>query len=268
MSATLGRTADWLERAPIGAASERRRRVAEREPSATRTTADAAPRLEQTVGAGHRPRGPRPAATATKLFCGCANRFGGAPNTHVCPVCLGHPGRAAGPERRGGRAAIRVGLALGCEIADARRVRPQELLLSGPTRRATRSRQYDRPLCDGGELDVPDADGGVDVGIVRAHLEEDAGKMRPRARRRIAGATAPGRPQPRRRAADRDRHRARPATRPSRRSRFLAAAARDDRRPRRLRLRHGEGHAALRRQRVGAPGGHDRARHARPRSRT
>ena len=71
--------------------------------------------------------------TRTKMFCGCELSFGDEPNIHTCPLCLGLPGRAAGRQRAGGPLRdLMIGLALGCEIARALAVPPQELLLSRP----------------------------------------------------------------------------------------------------------------------------------------
>ena len=56
-------------------------------------------------------------STATKMFCGCPNRFGSEPNTNVCPVCLGHPGTLPVPNEKAIEYAIRIGLAFGCRIA-------------------------------------------------------------------------------------------------------------------------------------------------------
>ena len=56
--------------------------------------------------------------TASKMFCGCANEFGGAPNTHVCPVCLGLPGSLPVINGKAVESAIRIGLALNCRIAE------------------------------------------------------------------------------------------------------------------------------------------------------
>ena len=70
-------------------------------------------------------------STATKMFCGCATAFGAEPNTQVCPVCLGLPGALPVLNAAAVESAIRIGLALNCEIVDVVPVRPEELLLPG-----------------------------------------------------------------------------------------------------------------------------------------
>ena len=70
-------------------------------------------------------------STATKMFCGCANTFGAEPNTQVCPVCLGLPGSLPVLNEAAVESAIRIGLALNCEIVAVVPVRPEELLLPG-----------------------------------------------------------------------------------------------------------------------------------------
>ena len=70
-------------------------------------------------------------STETKMFCGCANKFGAEPNTQVCPVCLGLPGSLPVLNQTAVESAIRIGLALNCEIVAVVPVRQEELLLSG-----------------------------------------------------------------------------------------------------------------------------------------
>ena len=129
--------------------------------------------------------------TRTKMFCRCENGFGGEPNTQTCPVCLALPGRAAGAEPAlRSRQTIRLGLALGCEIAE-RAVFHRKNYFYPDLPKGYQISQYDQPLCRGGRLVVPTEDGSVEVGIVRAHLEEDAAKnVHVAASGRIHGATA------------------------------------------------------------------------------
>jgi aspartyl-tRNA(Asn)/glutamyl-tRNA(Gln) amidotransferase subunit B len=128
--------------------------------------------------------------TATKMFCRCANGFGGDPNTQVCPVCLAFPGALPVPNRRAIEETIKLGLALGCTIAD-RAVFHRKNYFYPDLPKAYQISQYDEPLCSDGRLTVPTADGDVEVGIVRAHLEEDAAKnVHVAASGRIHGATA------------------------------------------------------------------------------
>jgi aspartyl-tRNA(Asn)/glutamyl-tRNA(Gln) amidotransferase subunit B len=123
--------------------------------------------------------------TVTKLFCGCPATFGGEPNTHVCPVCLGLPGSLPVPSQAAIEYTIRIGLALNCSIAQWCRFARKNYFYPDMPKNFQIS-QYDEPLCTEGWLDVtlddPDADaaGGAGrtfrVGIVRVHLEEDTGK--------------------------------------------------------------------------------------------
>jgi aspartyl-tRNA(Asn)/glutamyl-tRNA(Gln) amidotransferase subunit B len=120
--------------------------------------------------------------TATKMFCGCPARFGGDPNTLVCPVCLGLPGSLPVPNRTAIEYTIRIGLALNCTIADWCRFARKNYFYPDMPKNFQIS-QYDEPLCTDGWLDIwvddPAADGGsrpVRVGIERVHLEEDTGK--------------------------------------------------------------------------------------------
>jgi aspartyl-tRNA(Asn)/glutamyl-tRNA(Gln) amidotransferase subunit B len=120
--------------------------------------------------------------TRTKLFCGCPATFGGEPNTHVCPVCLGLPGSLPVPSRAAIEYTIRIGLALNCSIAEWCRFARKNYFYPDMPKNFQIS-QYDEPLCTDGWLDVTldeaGPDGGpvtVRVGIERVHLEEDTGK--------------------------------------------------------------------------------------------
>jgi aspartyl-tRNA(Asn)/glutamyl-tRNA(Gln) amidotransferase subunit B len=114
-------------------------------------------------------------ATETKMFCGCRNEFGAPPNTHVCPICLGHPGTLPVPNERAIEFTIQIGLALGCEIAPRSLFHRKNYFYPDMPKNFQIS-QYDLPLCVDGHLDV-EVDGEVrTVGITRVHLEEDTGK--------------------------------------------------------------------------------------------
>ena len=115
-------------------------------------------------------------STNTKMFCGCANHFGGEPNTHVCPVCLGMPGALPVVNGRGVESAIRIGLALNCEIAEWCRFARKNYFYPDVPKNFQTS-QYDEPIAFDGHLDVELDDGEVvRVEIERAHMEEDTGK--------------------------------------------------------------------------------------------
>jgi aspartyl-tRNA(Asn)/glutamyl-tRNA(Gln) amidotransferase subunit B len=128
--------------------------------------------------------------TRTKMFCRCANGFGGGPNTQTCPVCLAFPGALPVANKRAVEECIKLGLALECEIAD-RAVFHRKNYFYPDLPKSYQISQYDEPLCSGGKLAVPTADGEVVIGITRAHLEEDAAKnVHVAASGRLHGATA------------------------------------------------------------------------------
>ena len=110
-------------------------------------------------------------STATKLFCGCANRFGDEPNTNVCPVCLGLPGSLPVTNSAAVDFAMRLGRALGCEVRGAVFARKNYFYPDMP--KDYQISQYDQPTNTDGRLELPD---GRTVGIERAHIEEDTGK--------------------------------------------------------------------------------------------
>ncbi len=115
-------------------------------------------------------------STATKMFCSCPNEFGGEPNSRTCPVCLGLPGSLPVVNRKAVELAIRVGLALNCEIAPLCLFHRKNYFYPDMPKNYQIS-QYDEPLARGGYLEVPLPDGNSKrVGIIRAHLEEDTGK--------------------------------------------------------------------------------------------
>nr|ABP46713.1 aspartyl/glutamyl-tRNA(Asn/Gln) amidotransferase subunit B [Mycolicibacterium gilvum PYR-GCK] len=130
-------------------------------------------------------------STATKMFCGCANRFGGEPNTQVCPVCLGLPGSLPVLNQSAVESAIRIGLALNCEIAPWGRFARKNYFYPDQPKNYQIS-QYDEPIAINGHLDVPLDDGTTwRIEIERAHMEEDTGKLTHLGSDtgRIAGAT-------------------------------------------------------------------------------
>jgi aspartyl-tRNA(Asn)/glutamyl-tRNA(Gln) amidotransferase subunit B len=113
--------------------------------------------------------------TRTKMFCRCELEYFAEPNTHTCPVCLAHPGALPVANRAAVEMTIKLGLALGCEIAEeAIFSRKNYFYPDNP--KGYQISQYDKPLCIGGALLVPDAEGEREIGVVRAHLEEDAAK--------------------------------------------------------------------------------------------
>jgi aspartyl-tRNA(Asn)/glutamyl-tRNA(Gln) amidotransferase subunit B len=115
-------------------------------------------------------------ATATKMFCGCRVTYGEPPNTHTCPVCLGHPGALPVTNEKAIELGVMAGLALNCDIAE-RAIFARKNYFYPDLPKGYQISQYDAPLCTGGYLDVPYGDGEtIRVGITRLHLEEDAAK--------------------------------------------------------------------------------------------
>jgi aspartyl-tRNA(Asn)/glutamyl-tRNA(Gln) amidotransferase subunit B len=114
--------------------------------------------------------------TATKAFCGCANKFGSAPNTNVCPVCLGLPGALPVLNARAVEFATLASLALNCQVRE-RSIFARKNYFYPDLPKGYQISQFDKPLSEHGWIDVPTADGGKKkIGITRIHMEEDAGK--------------------------------------------------------------------------------------------
>ncbi|WP_431042021.1 Asp-tRNA(Asn)/Glu-tRNA(Gln) amidotransferase subunit GatB [Streptomyces sp. P1-3] len=114
--------------------------------------------------------------TKTKMFCGCSTALGAEPNTQTCPTCLGLPGSLPVMNATGVESAIRIGLALNCEIAEWCRFARKNYFYPDMPKNFQTS-QYDEPIAFNGYLDVQLEDGEVfRVEIERAHMEEDTGK--------------------------------------------------------------------------------------------
>ncbi|HEY2479257.1 MAG TPA: Asp-tRNA(Asn)/Glu-tRNA(Gln) amidotransferase subunit GatB [Solirubrobacterales bacterium] len=106
-------------------------------------------------------------STRSKMFCGCEVSFGDEPNTHTCPICLAHPGVLPVPNEEAIRSALKIGMALDCEIAP-RSIFHRKNYFYPDNPKAYQISQYDIPICGPGRLG--------DIRITRAHLEEDAAK--------------------------------------------------------------------------------------------
>jgi aspartyl-tRNA(Asn)/glutamyl-tRNA(Gln) amidotransferase subunit B len=113
--------------------------------------------------------------THTKMFCSCEAGFGGEPNTRTCPVCLAFPGALPVPNETAVEWTIKLGHALNCRIAN-RAVFHRKNYFYPDNPKGYQISQYDEPLCVDGSFVVPGPEGDAQVGIVRAHLEEDAAK--------------------------------------------------------------------------------------------
>jgi aspartyl-tRNA(Asn)/glutamyl-tRNA(Gln) amidotransferase subunit B len=112
--------------------------------------------------------------TNAKMFCRCAVGALDDPNTRTCPICLAHPGTLPVPNKQAIEWTIKLGLALDCEIAE-RAVFHRKHYFYPDNPKGYQISQYDQPLCVGGRLRLPGGD-GAEIGITRAHLEEDAAK--------------------------------------------------------------------------------------------
>jgi aspartyl-tRNA(Asn)/glutamyl-tRNA(Gln) amidotransferase subunit B len=114
-------------------------------------------------------------STATKMFCGCPNAFGGEPNTRTCPVCLGHPGTLPVPNREAVERTMKIALALDGGVAPRSLFHRKNYFYPDMPKNYQIS-QYDLPMGTGGHLDI-DVDGETRrIGMNRVHLEEDTGK--------------------------------------------------------------------------------------------
>ncbi|WP_273841501.1 Asp-tRNA(Asn)/Glu-tRNA(Gln) amidotransferase subunit GatB [Rubrobacter calidifluminis] len=114
-------------------------------------------------------------ATRTKMFCGCRVSYGDEPNTHTCPVCLGHPGALPVANERAVELGVMAGLAMGCEVAP-RAVFARKNYFYPDLPKGYQISQYEEPICTGGHIDVQTSSGTVRVRIRRLHLEEDTAK--------------------------------------------------------------------------------------------
>ncbi|HVR42806.1 MAG TPA: Asp-tRNA(Asn)/Glu-tRNA(Gln) amidotransferase subunit GatB [Thermoanaerobaculia bacterium] len=114
--------------------------------------------------------------TESKLFCGCAVRFGAPPNSSVCPVCLGYPGTLPVLNRRAVELAIAAAVATGCEV-QARSSFARKNYFYPDLPKGYQITQHDRPIATGGAIAILRDETPSPVPIRRIHLEEDAGKL-------------------------------------------------------------------------------------------
>ena len=111
--------------------------------------------------------------TNTKIFCSCTTKFGGDPNTHCCPVCIGLPGTLPKLNERVVEYAIMAGLATNCEIAEIAKMDRKNYCYPDLPK-AYQISQYDKPLCEHGHIQLSN---GRKIRILRIHIEEDAGML-------------------------------------------------------------------------------------------
>lgn len=112
-------------------------------------------------------------STKTKIFCGCTTQFGGEPNTHCCPICIGLPGTLPKLNRQVVKYAIMAGLATNCKIATVAKMDRKNYTYPDLSK-AYQISQYDKPLCENGYIQLSN---GRKIRILRIHIEEDAGKL-------------------------------------------------------------------------------------------
>ena len=115
-------------------------------------------------------------ATKTKIFCGCSTAFGGAPNTHTCPVCTGMPGSLPVLNKQVLEYAVSVGLATNCDITRYCKFDRKNYFYPDNPQNYQISQLY-LPICRNGYIEIETADGTKKVGIHEIHMEEDAGKL-------------------------------------------------------------------------------------------
>jgi aspartyl-tRNA(Asn)/glutamyl-tRNA(Gln) amidotransferase subunit B len=114
--------------------------------------------------------------TQTKAFCGCKNEYGGEPNTHCCPVCLGLPGALPVLNKQAVEFAVLAAKAIGCEIRETS-IFSRKNYFYPDSPKGYQISQFDKPIAEHGNIVVPDAEGNPKrIGVTRLHMEEDAGK--------------------------------------------------------------------------------------------
>lgn len=115
-------------------------------------------------------------ATKTKIFCGCSTEFGGAPNTHTCPVCTGMPGTLPVLNKQVVEYAVAVGLATNCQITQYCKFDRKNYFYPDNPQNYQISQLY-LPICRNGHVDIATENGTKAIGIHEIHMEEDAGKL-------------------------------------------------------------------------------------------
>ncbi|WP_044642010.1 Asp-tRNA(Asn)/Glu-tRNA(Gln) amidotransferase subunit GatB [Risungbinella massiliensis] len=114
--------------------------------------------------------------TNTKIFCGCSTEFGAPPNSHTCPICLGHPGVLPVLNKQAVNFAMKAAMALNCEIAEHSKFdRKNYFYPDSP--KAYQISQFDQPIGENGWIEIEVEGEKKRIGITRVHLEEDAGKL-------------------------------------------------------------------------------------------
>jgi len=115
-------------------------------------------------------------ATKTKIFCSCENSFGGEPNIHCCPVCMGMPGALPVLNEKVVEYAVKAGLATNCTISKNSK-NDRKNYFYPDTPKAYQISQYDMPLCENGYINIETEEGEKKIRLLRIHIEDDAGKL-------------------------------------------------------------------------------------------
>ena len=115
-------------------------------------------------------------STKTKIFCSCPTKFGAAPNTQTCPICMAMPGTLPVLNEKVVEYAVKAGLATNCEISrNSKNDRKNYFYPDLP--KAYQISQYDKPLCEHGYVEIDTKEGKKKIRLTRIHIEEDAGKL-------------------------------------------------------------------------------------------
>lgn len=115
-------------------------------------------------------------STKTKIFCSCPTEFGGAPNTHTCPICMAMPGTLPVLNEKVIEYAVKAGLATNCEISkNSKNDRKNYFYPDLP--KSYQISQFDRPICEHGFIEIETEQGKKNIRLTRIHIEEDAGKL-------------------------------------------------------------------------------------------
>ncbi len=112
-------------------------------------------------------------STNTKIFCQCTTQFGGEPNTHCCPICIGLPGTLPKLNKKAVEYAVKAGLATNCKIRNISKMDRKNYVYPDLPK-AYQISQFDKPLCEQGYITLSS---GKNINITRIHIEEDAGKL-------------------------------------------------------------------------------------------
>ena len=115
-------------------------------------------------------------STKTKIFCSCPTEFGGEPNTHCCPICMAMPGALPVLNKKVVEYAIKAGLATNCDITRVSK-NDRKNYFYPDLPKSYQISQFDMPLCTNGYVEIETENGPKKIGLVRIHIEEDAGKL-------------------------------------------------------------------------------------------